>query len=97
MAQTAFTKAEARAKVGRWMQTRIAFAGVPEGVIDTITGIGRVIDGDDVEVAWGGAERCVPWVDWWMKVDQRGVRGPPYGNVVASSLSASRPRVQRQC
>ena len=59
MGQTAFTRAEARAKVGRRVRTRVAFAGVPEGAIGTITGADRVIDGYDVEVAWGsrGAAR----------------------------------------
>jgi hypothetical protein len=54
MGQTTFTRAEARAKVGTRVRTRVAFAGVPQGAIGTITGADRVIDGYDVEVAWGG-------------------------------------------
>jgi hypothetical protein len=65
MGQTTFTRAEARAKVG----TRVAFAGVPQGAIGTITGADRVIDGYDVEVAWGGAGRRTPWVDWLTKAE----------------------------
>ena len=55
MAQTAFTRAQAQAKVGTRFRTRVAFAGVPQGAIGTITGADRVIDGYDVEVAWGSA------------------------------------------
>jgi hypothetical protein len=69
MGQTAFTRAEARAKVGTRVRTRVAFAGVPEGAIGTITGADRVIDGYDVEVAWGGVGRRTPWVDWLTKAE----------------------------
>ncbi len=69
MGQTAFTRAEARAKVGTRVRTRVAFAGVPEGAIGTITGADRVIDGYDVEVAWGGVGRRTPWVDWVTKAE----------------------------
>jgi hypothetical protein len=67
MAQTSFTKAEAQAKVGTRVRTRIAFAGVPQGATGTITGADRVIDGYDVEVAWGQSGRRTPWVDWLTK------------------------------
>jgi hypothetical protein len=69
MGQTTFTRAEARAKVGTRVRTRVAFAGVPQGAIGTITGADRVIDGYDVEVAWGGAGRRTPWVDWLTKAE----------------------------
>jgi hypothetical protein len=60
MGQTTFTRAEARAKVGTRVRTRVAFAGVPQGAIGTITGADRVIDGYDVEVAWGGRGAARP-------------------------------------
>ena len=69
MGQTAFTRAEARAKVGTRVRTRVAFAGVPQGAIGTITGADRVVDGYDVEVAWGGVGRSTPWVDWVTKAE----------------------------
>jgi Mouse development and cellular proliferation protein Cullin-7 len=64
MAQTAFTRAQAQAKVGTRVRTRVAFAGVPEGAVGTIISADRVIDGYDVQVAWGGSGRLTPWVDW---------------------------------
>ena len=67
MAQTSFTKAEAQAKVGTRVRTRIAFAGVPQGATGTIIGADRVIDGYDVEIAWGQSGRRTPWVDWWTR------------------------------
>jgi hypothetical protein len=69
MAHLSFTRAEARAKVGTRVLTRIAFAGVPEGAIGTITSADRVIDGYDVEVTWGLAGRRPPWVDWLTKAE----------------------------
>jgi hypothetical protein len=79
--QTTFTRAEARAKVGTRVRTRIAFAGVPQGAIGTITGADRVVDGYDVEVAWGGVGRRTPWVDWLTKAEYeaRLVELPPQG------------------
>jgi hypothetical protein len=69
MAPTAFTRAEARAKVGMRVRARVAFAGVPQGAIGTITSVDRVIDGYDLEVAWGGAGCRTPWVDWLTKAE----------------------------
>jgi hypothetical protein len=48
-------------------RTRVTFAGVPQGATGTIIGADRVIDGYDVEVAWGQSERRTPWVDWLTK------------------------------
>jgi hypothetical protein len=67
MTQTAFTRAQAQAKVGMRVRTRGAFTGVPEGAVGTIIDADRVIDGYDVEVAWGGSGRRTPWVDWLTK------------------------------
>ena len=67
MTQTAFTRAQAQAKVGTRVRTRVAFAGVPEGAVGTIISADRVIDGYDVQVAWGGSGRRTPWVDWLTK------------------------------
>jgi development and cellular proliferation protein Cullin-7 len=67
MAQTAFTRAQAQAKVGTRVRTRVAFAGVPEGAVGTIISADRVVDGYDVQVAWGGSGRRTPWVDWLTK------------------------------
>jgi hypothetical protein len=69
MGQTAFTRAEAQAKVGTRVRTRVAFAGVPQGAIGTITGADLVIDGYDVEVTWGRSGRRPPWVDWVTKAE----------------------------
>ena len=67
MTQTSFTRAEAQAKVGKWVRTRVTFAGVPQGTIGSIIVADRVIDGYDVEVAWGQSGRRTPWVDWLTK------------------------------
>jgi hypothetical protein len=69
MGQTAFTRAEAQAKVGTRVRTRVAFAGVPQGAIGTITRADRVIDGYDVEVEWRSSGRRPPWVDWVTKAE----------------------------
>jgi hypothetical protein len=69
MGQTAFTRAEARAKLGTRVRTRVAFGGVPQGALGTITGADRVIDGYDVEVAWASSGRRPPWVDWLTKAE----------------------------
>ena len=69
MAQTAFTRAEAQAKVGKRVRTRVAFAGVPEGLVGTIIRADRVIDGYDVEVTWGGSGRRTPRIDWLTKAE----------------------------
>jgi hypothetical protein len=50
---------EVQAKVGTRVRTRIAFAGVPQGALGTMTGAERVVDGNTVEVAWGGAEHAL--------------------------------------
>lgn len=69
MAQIAFTRAEAQAKVGKQVRTRVAFAGVPEGAVGTIIRADRVIDGYDVEVTWGRLGRRTPWIDWLTKAE----------------------------
>jgi hypothetical protein len=81
MGQTTFTRVEAQAKVGTRVRTRIAFAGVPQGAIGTITGADRVVDGYDVEVAWGGVGHSTPWVDWVTKAEYEAhlVELPPQG------------------
>jgi hypothetical protein len=81
MGQTTFARVEAQAKVGTRVRTRIAFAGVPQGAIGTITGADRVVDGYDVGVAWGGVGRSTPWVDWVTKAEYeaRLVELPPQG------------------
>jgi hypothetical protein len=81
MGQTTFARVEAQAKVGTRVRTRIAFAGVPQGAIGTITGADRVVDGYDMEVAWGGIGRSTPRVDWVTKAEYeaRLVELPPQG------------------
>ncbi len=69
MGQTAFTRAEAEAKVGTRVRARVAFAGVPRGAIGTIIRVDHVIDGYDVEVAWVWPGRRTPWIDWWTKAE----------------------------
>jgi hypothetical protein len=69
MRKTAFTRAEAQAKVGRRVRTRVAFAEVPEGALGTILRVDRVMDGYDVEVAWVWSGRGTPWIEWFTKVE----------------------------
>jgi hypothetical protein len=67
MADRTFTKAEAQAKVGMRVRTRIAFTEIPQGAIGTIIRPDRVIDGYDLEVAWVWAGRLTPWIAWITK------------------------------
>lgn len=69
MGQIAFSRAEAQAKVGTRVRARVAFAGVPKGALGTILRVDPVIDGYDVEVAWGRAGRRPPWLDWVTKAE----------------------------
>jgi hypothetical protein len=69
MAQLSFTRAQAQAKVGTRVRTRLACAGVPQGAVGTIVRVDRVIDGYDVEVAWLWLGRRTPWVDWVTKAE----------------------------
>jgi len=69
MGHITFTRAEAEAKVGTRVRARVAFAGVPRGAIGTIIRVDHVIDGYDVEVAWGRAGRRPPWIDWVTKAE----------------------------
>jgi hypothetical protein len=101
MAQTGFIRAEAQAKVGKRVRARVAFGGVPQGAIGTIIGADCVIDGYDVEIAWGWSGRRTPWVDWLTKEEYearlielpepRGC-GPP----AASADAVSRPTLARR-
>jgi hypothetical protein len=69
MGQTAFTRAQAQAKVGTRVRARGAVAGVPRRAIGTILRVDRVLDGYDVEVAWVWPGRRTPWIDWWTKAE----------------------------
>ena len=69
MGQTAFSKVEARAKIGTRVRPRIAIAEVPRGAVGTIMRIDRVLDGYDVEVSWVWPGRRTPWVDWLTKAE----------------------------
>jgi hypothetical protein len=69
MSQTAFTKAEAQAKVGRRVRTRVACAEVPEGALGTILRVDCVIDGYDLEIAWVWPGRRTPWIEWFTKAE----------------------------
>jgi hypothetical protein len=69
MAQGFFTRAQAQAKVGRRVQTRLAFAEVPEGALGTVVRVDRVVDGYDVEVAWVWPGRRTPWIEWFTKAE----------------------------
>src|SRR5919109_3650593 len=96
MRQTAFTRAEAQAKVGRRVRTRVAFAEVPEGALGTIIRVDRVIDGYDVEVAWVWSGRRTPWIEWFTKAEYAAhlieVRAPRGGRPPAARAEAmSRP------
>jgi hypothetical protein len=72
--QTSFSRAEAQSKVGTRVRACVAFGEVPRGAIGTITGTDPVIDGYDVEVAWGRAGRRMSWVDWLTKPEYEGHR-----------------------
>jgi hypothetical protein len=96
MRRTALTRAEAQAKVGRRVRTRVAFAGAPEGAWGTIVRVDRVIDGYDVEVAWGWSGRRTPWIEWFTKAEYEAplieVREPRGGKPPAARAEAvSRP------
>jgi hypothetical protein len=69
MAQRSFTRAQAQATVGRRVRTRIAFAEVPAGALGTVVRVDRVIDGYDLEVAWGRPGRSTPWIEWFTKAE----------------------------
>jgi hypothetical protein len=69
MGYTAFTRAEAEAKVGTRVRRRVAVAGVPRGATGTVMRVDRVLDGYDVEVAWGWPGRRAPWLDWCTKAE----------------------------
>jgi len=42
-------------------------SGWPQSAVGTIGRVDRVIDGDDVEVAWVWSRRRTPWVDWFTR------------------------------
>jgi hypothetical protein len=67
MAQLSFTRAQAQAKVGMRVRTRVACPGVPRGAIGTVVRVDPVIDGYDVEVAWLWSGRRTPWIDWFTR------------------------------
>jgi hypothetical protein len=69
MEQSSFTRAQAQAKVGRRVRTRIAFAEVPAGALGTVVRVDRVIDGYDLEVAWARPGCPTPWVEWFTKAE----------------------------
>jgi hypothetical protein len=69
MAHLSCTRAQALAKVGTRVPARVAFAGVPKGALGTILRVDHVIDGYDVEVAWGQAGRRPAWIDWVTKAE----------------------------
>ena len=96
MAHRSFTRAEAQAKVGRRVRTRIAFAEVPEEAVGTVIRVDCVIDGYDVEVAWVWAGRRTPWIEWFTKAEYEAhlieVREPRGGRPPAAPAEAvSRP------
>jgi hypothetical protein len=69
MRQTAFTSVEAQAKVGTRVRARVSFTGVPRGAVGTVIRVDQVIDGYDLEVAWGRSGRRPPWIDWLTKAE----------------------------
>jgi hypothetical protein len=81
MAQTAFTRTEAYAKVGTRVRARVGFAGVPRGALGTVLRVDHVIDGYDVEVTWGQVGGRPPWIDWVTKAEYEAclVELPPGG------------------
>jgi hypothetical protein len=99
MARISFTRAEAQAKVGTRVRTRVAFAGVPRGATGTVIRADRVIDGYDVEVAWVWAGRRTPLIDWVTKEEYEArlieLPGPKaVGPLAAGPDEASTPREQ---
>jgi hypothetical protein len=69
MAQNSFTRAEAQAKIGTRVRSRVTLAGIPRGATGTITRVDRVIDGYDIEVAWVWPGRRTPWIDWFTRAE----------------------------
>jgi hypothetical protein len=90
MAHTAFTRATARAKVGKRVRSRVPFAGVPQGAVGTIIRADRVIDGYELEVAWVWPGRRTPWIDWVTKAAYEAyiieLREPRSGQPPAASV-----------
>lgn len=100
------TRAEVFAKVGARVRARIAFAGIPKGALGTILRVDRVIDGSEVEVAWGRAARRPPWITWvtknWLRdvirVDHQAYpqRYGALATIPLPSLAGSAGRMQRR-
>jgi hypothetical protein len=96
MAQGSFTRAQAQAKVGRQVRTRIAFAEVPAGALGTVVRVDRVVDGYDLEVAWVWSGHPTPWIEWFTKAEYEAhlieVQEPRGGKSPAARAKAvSRP------
>ena len=69
MNQTSYTRAEARAKVGRRVRAQVAVDGIPPGTVGTVARVDRVIDGYDLEIKWAVPERRRPVVGWCTKAE----------------------------
>jgi hypothetical protein len=69
MGQSSFTRAEAQAKVGTRVRSRVALAGIPRGATGTIVRADRVIDGYDVEVAWVWPGHRTSRIHWFTRVE----------------------------
>ena len=65
---------------------------VPEGALGPIVRLDHVIDGDDLEVAWGRSGRRTPWIDWFTKAESEAhlieVREPRGGKPPAARAEA---------
>jgi hypothetical protein len=72
MHQTSYTRAEARAKVGRRVCAQIALDGIPQGTVGTVKRVDRVIDGYDLEIAWAVPEQRRPMVGWCTRTEYEG-------------------------
>jgi hypothetical protein len=73
--QTSYSRAEAQAKVGRRVCTRVPIDGVPQGTVGTVTRVDRVIDGYDLEIEWAVPKHRTPVVGWCTKTEyERDIR-----------------------
>jgi hypothetical protein len=67
-AQEYFSMEEAAAKVGRRVETLVAFSGVPRGTAGAVVRYDEAGSGFDVGIAWELPERRdKPLVDWFSK------------------------------
>ncbi len=70
MERTLFDQAEASAKVGQRIRTRVEFSGVPQGATGQVVKADASGAGYTLAIEWDLAERrAKPLVDWFTKIE----------------------------